>query len=39
MGGETVATRSLIMNILQTLETHGFRIYASIDQNTGVRSK
>jgi hypothetical protein len=35
-GAEAVSTRILLLNILQTLETHGFRIYASIDQSSGV---
>jgi hypothetical protein len=34
-GAEAVSTRTLLLNILQTLETHGFRIYASIDQSSG----
>lgn len=34
-GSETMATRMLLLNCLGTLESHGWCLYASIDQNTG----
>ena len=36
-GAEAVSTRVMLLNMLRVLEVHGFRLYASIDQNTGVR--
>ncbi|KAF7987092.1 hypothetical protein HWV62_267 [Athelia sp. TMB] len=33
-GSETVTTRAMLLNILQTLETHGFRMYASVNQSS-----
>lgn len=33
-GGNTITTRTLLMNILQTLESHGFRMYASVNQSS-----
>ncbi|KZP33691.1 hypothetical protein FIBSPDRAFT_943468 [Athelia psychrophila] len=33
-GTETVTTRSLLLNILQSLESHGFRMYASVNQSS-----
>lgn len=34
-GGETVRARMMILKMLETLERHGFTVYASIDQKTG----
>jgi hypothetical protein len=34
-GSEAVSTRIMLLYMLQILETQGFRLYASIDQNTG----
>jgi hypothetical protein len=34
-GVETMTTRLLLMRILECLESHGWSLYASIDQNTG----
>jgi hypothetical protein len=35
-GAEAVTTRILLLNMLSVLEVHGFKLYASLDQNTGV---
>ncbi|KAL4255222.1 hypothetical protein AB1N83_012552 [Pleurotus pulmonarius] len=35
MGGDTVATRVLLLRILALLESFGFSLYASIDQSIG----
>ncbi|KAF4571744.1 hypothetical protein EYR40_008268 [Pleurotus pulmonarius] len=35
MGGDTVATRVLLLRILELLERFGFSLYASIDQSIG----
>jgi len=33
-GSETITTRALVMNILQTIELHGFRMYATVNQSS-----
>jgi hypothetical protein len=35
-GGEAVVARVLLLSMLEILEAHGFSLYASFDQNTGV---
>lgn len=35
MGGDTVATRILLLRMLELLESFGFSLYASIDQSIG----
>ncbi|KAK2609336.1 hypothetical protein QQS21_002117 [Conoideocrella luteorostrata] len=35
MGEETMQTRLLIIKLMEVLEVHGWRVYASIDQNSG----
>lgn len=35
MGEETVKTRLLVLRMVETLETHGWSLYSSLDQSNG----